>query len=47
MLFPESLPFLPAAGALSPTTCPRMPRPLFKAGAATPLVQAGGLCVYL
>lgn len=47
MLFPESLPFLLAAGAVSPPACPRMPRPLFKAGATTLFVQAGGSCVYL
>lgn len=45
MLFPESLPFLLAAAALSPSARPRMPRPLFKAGPTTLFVQAGGLCV--
>lgn len=47
MLFPESLPFLLAAAALSVPARPRMPRPLFKAGATTLFVQAGGSCVYL
>lgn len=46
MLFPESLPFLPAAAALSPRV-PECSVPLFKAEATTHFVQAGGSSVYL